>query len=325
MSKSLGNTVAPQDVIKQYGAEILRLWVSYEDYRSDISISPEMLKHIADAYRRIRNTCRYMLGNLYDFHPDTDAVAYDDLLDLDRWALHRLQQLIIRVRRAYEEFEFHGFFHTFHNFCVVEMSSFYLDVLKDRMYTTKAASKERRSGQTAMHAILSAMVKLMAPILSFTAEECWAYINQDGTSIYLQDFPDITDAWIDDALDQRWSQMITIRGEILKVLETARKEKVIGHSLDAQVEIYASGNTLEFLRDFETQLADICIVSAVVLHDDQEPVPADAVAAEEIAHLAVKITKAPGAKCPRCWHYRTTIGAQPQHPEICAACAAALS
>ncbi|PIE35648.1 isoleucine--tRNA ligase [candidate division KSB3 bacterium] len=325
MSKSLGNTMLPQEVIKQYGAEILRLWVSSEDYRNDISISPEMLKHIADAYRRIRNTCRYILGNLHDFDPQEHRVPYEELLDIDKWALHRLQILIQRIWKAYEEFEFHVFFHTFHNFCVVEMSSFYLDVLKDRMYTTKFDSKERRSGQTAMYEIVNAMVALMSPILSFTAEECWGYLNDNGTSVHLQDFPVANDAWLNTELDEHWSALIDVRSEILKQLERARKDKVIGHSLDAGIEVYASGNTYELLQGFASQLDDICIVSAATLFDGETPVPDDAIASEEIENLSVRIVKAPGEKCPRCWHYRTTIGENTAHVDICASCAEAIS
>jgi isoleucyl-tRNA synthetase len=324
MSKSLGNTVAPQDVIKQYGAEILRLWVSHEDYRTDITISEQILQHMADAYRRIRNTCRYILGNLYDFDPEQNRVAYDDLLEIDRWALHRLQNMIQRVRKAYDDFEFHLFFHTFHNFCVVDMSAFYLDILKDRMYTAKADSQARRSGQTAMYEILSVMIKLMAPILTFTAEECWGYLAKDGKSVHLQDFPEVNPAWINVELDERWSQLMDIRGEILKHLEMARKEKTIGHSLDALVELYASGKVYTLLKAFEDRLDDICIVSAVHILNENAEVPADAVAVEIPEKFHIRIGKAAGEKCPRCWHYRTTIGADAEYPEVCAQCAAAL-
>jgi isoleucyl-tRNA synthetase len=325
MSKSLGNVVAPQDVIKEYGAEILRLWVSYEDYRSDIAISQEMLKHLADAYRRIRNTCRYLLGNLSDYDPATDAVPYDTLLDIDKWALHGLQQLIARIRRAYEDFEFHVFFHVFHNFCVVDMSSFYLDVLKDRMYTTKANSLERRSGQTVMYEILGVMVKLMAPILSFTAEEVWQYLTKDGKSVHLEDMPKVNEAWINEELEERWTRVIEVRGEILKRLESARKEKLIGHSLDALVQIFTSGETYELLQEFEDQLASICIVSEAELFGEETPTPDDALVGEAIKDIYIRIARAYGEKCPRCWQYRTTIGENPEHPEICAQCAVALS
>lgn len=325
MSKSLGNIVAPQDVIKDYGAEILRLWVSYEDYRNDIAISQDMLKHLADAYRRIRNTCRYMLGNLSDYDPAKNAVPYNELLDIDKWALHRLQQLIAKIRKTYEDFEFHVFFHAFHNFCVVDMSAFYLDVLKDRMYTTKADSRERRSGQTALYEILCTMVKLMAPILSFTAEEVWGYLARDGESIHLEDLPEVNDSWLNEDLDGRWNRLIAIRGEILKRLELARQDKLIGHSLDALVQVFASGNTYTLLREFEDQLTSICIVSEAELYGEDIPIPDDAIASETIDSLYIRVAKAYGDKCPRCWQYRTTIGENAEHPEVCAQCAAALS
>ena len=322
MSKSFGNVVAPQDVIKQYGAEILRLWVSTEDYTSDISISMDMMKRIADAYRRIRNTCRYMLGNLSDFDPAKDAVKYDEMLEIDRWALHRLQLLIQRVWKAYEDFEFHIFFHAFHNFCVVDMSAFYLDVLKDRMYTAKATSKARRSGQTAMYEILNAMVKLMAPILSFTAEECWGYLAKDGKSVHLQDFPKANPAWMDEALNARWEKLGEIRSEILKPLEIARQNKAIGLSLDAQIAVYASGETLTLLRQFENDLADICIVSAATVYGDDAPIPADAVRSETVPNLAVKVSRAAGEKCPRCWHYDASNDQNATYPDLCPSCEA---
>jgi isoleucyl-tRNA synthetase len=192
------------------------------------------------------------------------------------------------------------------------------------MYTTKADSLERRSGQTAMYEILNAMVKLMAPILSFTAEECWSYLADDGESVHLQDFPEVNSAWLNDSLDERWARLMEIRGEILKNLEIARKEKVIGHSLDSLVEVYASGDSYTFLSNFEAQLDDICIISAVALYGDDTPVPEDAVAGETTDKIHIRIAKAPGEKCPRCWHYRTTIGDDPEYPEVCAQCAAAL-
>lgn len=325
MSKSLGNVIAPEDVIAKYGAEILRLWVSYEDYRNDIGMSPDLLEHLADAYRRIRNTCRYLLGNLYDFNPQTDRVPYQQMLEIDQWALHHLQYLIIKVRKAYEDFEFHQFFHAFHNFCTVEMSSFYLDVLKDRMYTSKANSVERRSGQTALYAILDAMVKLMAPILSFTAEEVWQCLTKSETSVHLEDLPVVNPVWQNDALEERWTRLLAIRDEILKRLEITRKEKLIGHSLDALVQVFTSGQTYEHLRQYEDQLASICIVSEAEVFGEETPIPDDAFASDVIEHLYVRVAKAYGEKCPRCWQYRTTIGENSAHPDLCAQCATALS
>ena len=205
------------------------------------------------------------------------------------------------------------------------MSAFYLDVLKDRMYTAKANSLERRSGQTALYEILSAMVKLMAPILTFTAEEVWGNLTKNGKSVHLEDLPMVNNAWCDAALEARWNRLIDVRGEILKRLEIARKEKLIGHPLDALVQVFATSETYELLKPFEAQLASICIVSEAELFGEETPVPDDAAPAEAVKNLAIRIAKAYGDKCPRCWQYRTTIGANAAHPEICAQCAAAIS
>ena len=252
MSKSAGNVVAPQEVIDKYGAEVLRLWVSAADYRDDIRISQEILTHLAEAYRRIRNTSRYLLGNLSDFDPGKDRVADKDLLEIDRWALLKLQKLVQRVEKAYDDFEFHVVFHSLHNFCAVDMSSFYLDILKDRLYTAKTASVERRSGQTAMHAILSAMVRLMAPVLSFTADEVWSYMKEGAKdkSVFLASFPKVEEKYLDKALEERWDRIIAVRGEAAKVLEALRRDKKIGHSLDAEVTLYAAPELHEFLKQY---------------------------------------------------------------------------
>src|SRR5574341_1477833 len=241
MSKSAGNVVAPQEVIDKYGAEVLRLWVSAADYRDDVRISPEILTHLAEAYRRIRNTSRYLLGNLFDFDPEKDGVADPQLLEIDRWALHRLQMLVQRVGKAYDDFEFHIVFHSIHNFCAVDMSAFYLDILKDRLYTAKAASIERRSGQTVMHKVLSALVRLMAPVLSFTADEVWGYMQESAKekSVFFAEFPKPEEKYIDSKLEARWEKLLAARGEAAKVLEALRRDKKIGHSLDAGVTLYA--------------------------------------------------------------------------------------
>ena len=192
MSKSLGNVIAPEEIIKQYGAEVLRLWVSAEDYRDDIRISPDILKRLSEAYRRIRNTCRFLLGNLGDFDPVTDALPYREMDELDRFALHQLQDLIKKIRHAYDRFEFHRVYHALHNYCVVDLSSFYLDILKDRLYVSATGSKSRRSAQTALYQILTTVLKLMAPVLSFTAEEAWWHLPQrTGETIHLESFPEV--------------------------------------------------------------------------------------------------------------------------------------
>ncbi len=322
MSKSAGNVVAPQEVIDKYGAEVLRLWVSAADYRDDIRISQEILTHLAEAYRRIRNTCRYLLGNLADFDPERDHVADKDLLEIDRWALHRLQKLVERVRKGYDDFEFHIVFHSIHNFCAVDMSAFYLDILKDRLYTAKASSVERRSGQTAMYAILSSMVRLMAPVLSFTADEVWKYMK-DGSkpeSVFLAPFPKANEKYLDGALESRWDRIIAVRGETAKVLEGLRRDKKIGHSLDAGVTLYAEPELRGFLSTYKDDLAFIFIVSSVEIADESNA-PADAYVSDIVKGLRIGAGPAKGKKCGRCWMYSETVGQVKDHPEICGRCA----
>jgi isoleucyl-tRNA synthetase len=322
MSKSSGNVVAPQEVIDKYGAEVLRLWVSAADYRDDIRISPEILTHLAEAYRRIRNTGRYLLGNLADFDPGKDRVSDKDLLEIDRWALHRLQKLVQRVRKGYDDFEFHIVFHSIHNFCAVDMSAFYLDILKDRLYTAKAASVERRSGQTAMYDILSAMVRLMAPVLSFTADEVWGYMNDKTRpeSVFLAGFPKPEERFIDDGLEARWDRIIAMRGETAKVLEALRRDKKIGHSLDAGVTLFAEPQLYEFLSGYKKDLALIFIVSSVDIARDSEA-PADAYTSETVKGIRIAAGQARGVKCGRCWMYSETVGVVKDHPGICGRCA----
>jgi len=322
MSKSAGTGVAPQEVIDQYGAEVLRLWVSAADYRDDVRISKEILTHLAEAYRRIRNTSRYLLGNLSDFDPGSDKVADKDLREIDRWALMRLQKLISRVEKAYDDFEFHVVFHAIHNFCAVDMSAFYLDILKDRLYTAKTASIERRSGQTAMHAILSSMVRLMAPVLSFTADEVWSYMpaSSKGKSVFLASFPAVADQYVDAALEARWDRIIAVRGEAAKVLEGLRRDKKIGHSLDAGVTLYASPELSAFLSSYQNDLAFIFIVSSVTIANEADA-PSDAYTSEAVKGLRISAGPAKGVKCGRCWMYSETVGAVKDHPEVCSRCA----
>ena len=322
MSKSAGNVVAPQEVIDKYGAEVLRLWVSAADYRDDIRISQEILTHLAEAYRRIRNTSRYLLGNLADFDPGKDQVADKDLLELDRWALHRLQKLIQRVEKAYEDFEFHVVFHSLHNFCAVDMSAFYLDIIKDRLYTAKTTSVERRSGQTVMHQALLAMVRLMAPVLSFTADEVWGYMKESANTktVFLSPFPRADEKRLDAALEARWDKILAVRGEAAKVLEALRRDKKIGHSLDAAVTLYAAPELAGFLEGYKKDLAFIFIVSRVELAPESGA-PADAYASDVVKGLKVTAGPAPGVKCGRCWMYSETVGTVKEHPGVCARCA----
>ncbi len=324
MSKSLGNTISPQEIIDKYGAEILRLWVSAQDYTSDIRNSDEIIKRLTETYRRIRNTARFMLGNLSDFDPAADMVAYGDMLELDRYALHVTQNLIEKVRERYEDFEPYVIYQLVHNFCVVDMSSFYLDILKDRLYVYGQDSLERRSAQSAVFQILVSLTKLLAPILAFTAEEIWDFIPDfagKDESVHLSTMPEV-DAGLKDAdLFAKWQRIIALRQEVSKVMEDARRDKVIGHPLDARVVLVAGGETLEFLQGIAADLRDVLIVSAVAVEAGEGPY----LESEEFPQLRVEVGKAAGEKCPRCWNYSEEIGKDSAHPEVCARCAAQLA
>jgi isoleucyl-tRNA synthetase len=322
MSKSVGNVVAPEEVIKKFGAEILRLWVAAQDYRDDIRISQEILQRLSDAYRRIRNTARYILGNIHDFDPAIDSVADADLLEIDRWALGKLEELVARVERSYEDYEFHVLYHAVHNFCSVEMSSFFLDVLKDRLYVSPARSTARRSAQTAMYRILDALTRLIAPVLSFTAEEIWGSLpGEREESVHLARFPRFDSRLLDAALNERYDKLLAVRSDVSKALELARNAKLVGHSLDARVLLEApAGQWKELLAGYRDELAALFIVSQVELAEGLD----EAVAGEAVPGLKIRIEKARGEKCERCWNYATTVGENSAHPTICHRCSAAL-
>ncbi|MFZ5639408.1 MAG: isoleucine--tRNA ligase [Bacillota bacterium] len=323
-SKSLGNVTDPLDVIKQMGADILRLWVSSTDYRSDVACSPNILKQMSEAYRKIRNTCRYMLGNLYDFDPAKDSVPYEKLSELDRLALLKLHKLIKRVTDAYRDFEFHIVYHAVHNFCAVDMSAFYLDIIKDRLYTSRPDSAERRAAQTVMYEIIQALVRLLTPVLAFTSEEIWRYLPKTGgspASVQMTDMPEVKESYLDAALEEKWERIIKVREEVARVLEGARKEKAIGHSLDAAVGIYADAALYEFLKPLTDQLAIIFIVSKVNLYGPEQAAPDNAVSAPDTPGLKVAVSQAPGVKCERCWIYDEGVGADIDHPALCPRCA----
>ena len=316
MSKSAGNVIASEEVIGQLGADVLRLWVAGEDYRDDIKISKEILKRLGDAYFRIRNTYRFLLGNLSDFHPEEDWVSYRELYEMDRWALYQLQKLIARVREAYERFEFHTVYHSVQNFCAVEMSALYFDILKDRLYTFSSNSLGRKSAQTALYEILEALTRLMAPILSFTSEEVWKYIPQEpgkAESVHLTSFPEVRSEYLDDALNERWERIWEIRTLVTKVLEESRKEKVIGLSLDAQVHLHLPEKLFSFLQPYEKDLKSIFIVSSVTLHPSKDE-----------KEVRTEVFRAEGKKCERCWNYDVSVGHHPEHLSICQRCVEAI-
>lgn len=311
MHKSLGNGIDPQDVIKQYGADVLRLWVASSDYHADIRISPDILKQLSEAYRKIRNTARYILGNISDFNPNTDMAEPSEFMSIDKWALAKLNNLIDKVKEAYDKYEFHIVYHAIHNFCVVDMSNFYLDVLKDRLYTEKADSKQRRAAQTSIYLILNAMTRMIAPILAFTSDEIWKYMphaNGDQPEhIVFNTMPKKVSVDIDDEFMDYWDKIHELRDEVKKSLETYIKDKTIKSSLEAKVVLLAGGDTLSFLKKAEKELAASFIVS------DVEIVESD-------CELEIKIEKAEGEKCERCWSISKTVGSNSEHPTLCARC-----
>ena len=320
MSKSVGNVVAPEQIIKQYGAEVLRLWVASSDYRDDVRLSDQILKGLSEGYRKIRNTLRYALSNLYDFVPAQHSVKDEALLPLDRWAQGRLSELVARVTRSYEAYEFHGVFHSVVEFCAMDLSAMYFDILKDRLYTSKAAGPARRAAQTVLFRIAKELLTLLAPVLSFTAEEAWQFLPGDRpSSVFLSDFPK-PGAAPDPALMGTFEGLFQIRSEVQKHLEGARRDKVIGASLEAKVLLSASGPVRSFLEEHQAQLPGLFIVSQVDLAPSPsakaQPLTVNAFPAPST--LQVQIERADGQKCPRCWTYSAAVG-EPR--EVCDKCA----
>ncbi|MBQ4051570.1 MAG: isoleucine--tRNA ligase, partial [Oscillospiraceae bacterium] len=321
MHKSLGNGIDPSEITEQYGADILRLWVASSDYHADIRISKEILKQLSEAYRKIRNTARYILGNLNGFDPNTDRVSIEELTELDKWAMSRLDEVIAKAKVGYDAFDFHVAFHAIHNFCVVDMSSFYLDIIKDRLYCEKKDSVARRAAQTAMYDILSALTRLVAPILVFTAEEIWQHIpaceGLDMESVFYNDMPEQTGITVaDPAL---WETLAAVRMDVQKALELKRASKEIGKSLEAQVVLTCSDELYETLAPVSEMLPDLFIASQVVVEKG------DAGELQgEAEGLFVTVVRAEGDKCDRCWKFDFTVGSDAEHPTLCARCAAAV-
>jgi len=315
MSKSVGNVISPEKVVKQYGAEVLRLWISSENYTEEVRISDEILKRLSEAYRKIRNTFRFFLGNLNDFDEPNDRVSIDELPEIDRYILDRAREMQEKVISAFDRYEYHYFYHSLYSFCVVDLSAFYLDIIKDRIYTFPKKSKERRSAQTTLYDLNQMMVRLIAPVLSFTAEEIWQSIKGwDGkSSVHTEKFFDAEKLKADGGLKANWDYLWELRKDVIKVLEEKRREKEIGHSLDAKVMITLPKDKFEIAKRYEDELPFIFIVSQVEI------------TSKENGEIEISTAKADGKKCERCWNYSVDVGKSSEHPDACGRCVKNLS
>jgi isoleucyl-tRNA synthetase len=328
MSKSKGNVVAPQQVMGELGADILRLWVASTDYSGELSISKEILKRVVESYRRIRNTLRFLLANIADYDHARDALPVDEWLEIDRyaWVMTRdLQAALTPSENGvkapasaghYGSYEFHVVAQRLQSFCSEDLGGFYLDILKDRLYTAPAASRSRRSAQNALYHITHALTRLMAPILSFTAEEVWEVLDRTDASVFEQTWYEHPAPADEDVLRTRWQRLRTLRSDVLRQLEALRASGKIGSSLAGEVELHADGEAGEFLRSFDDDLRFVFITSQARVSGD------DAADIVETSVPGVKLSVAPSAhaKCERCWHYRADVGADAEHPDLCGRC-----
>ncbi|MDT8859102.1 isoleucine--tRNA ligase [Alkalihalobacillus sp. MEB130] len=316
MSKSIGNVVIPNDVMKQLGADILRLWVASVDYQADVRVSDKILKQVSESYRKIRNTFRFLLGNLHDFDPAKHYVK--DLKDVDLFMLVKLNEVIEKVEQAYDQYQFSTVYHTIHNFCTIELSSFYMDLAKDTLYIEHADHPARRAIQTVMYEVLVSLTKLVSPILSHTADEVWEHIPAvSEESVQLTDMPTVTSFGEVEELKSKWNHFMAVRDDVLKALEQARNEKKIGKSLTAAITLYSSGEVAELLKGI-SQLEKLFIVSNVTLAGDVSEAPSDAVVFEQ---LAIVVESAKGETCERCWVVSETVGTDQEHSGLCTSCA----
>lgn len=313
MHKSLGNGMSPDEVTDKYGADILRTWVASSDYHADIRISQDILKQLSDAYRKIRNTARFILSNLGDFNPDTDSVSVEKLDGIDKWAMARMDEIIEKCKSAYDKFDFHIVYSTMRDFCTIDLSNFYLDILKDRLYVEKADSESRRAAQTVIYNILRTMTLYLAPVISFTAEEIWGYMprseKDDAESVFFNKLPEKSGVSADEEFMEKWEKIDELRDIVNKALEEARGQKLIGKSLEAKVTLNCGRDWYEFAKSVENDLVAAFIVSAV------------SVEKSEFDGVDVKVEVAPGEKCERCWTHSDTVGKCAEHPTLCARCA----
>jgi isoleucyl-tRNA synthetase len=326
MSKSLGNTVLPTEVCEKWGADLLRLWVASQDYTADVRMSDNVMTQLSEAYRKLRNTFRFALGNLADFDPARDSVPDVEMEELDRWMLSRTAELVKQCRGWYESFEFHRVFHALHDFAVVDLSAFYFDVLKDRLYTFAARNRARRSAQTAVYRIATALLRMATPIMAFTAEEIWRHFPRaagDVESAHLALFS--TAAEVGSSLDVQiaanWEKLLVVRTEVLRALEAARNAKTISGALEAKVLLSAGGDLASLLEQYKRWLPALFIVSQVELGNSA---PSDAQKSELLPGLGVAVMRADGTKCERCWNYSTHVGEDADYPTVCERCVKAL-
>lgn len=322
MSKSMGNVIAPQEIIKKYGAEILRLWVASENYQNDVRISDETLNRLVDAYRRIRNTCRFLLGNLHDFRIEDHGLPMDRLLPMDRFAMDLINRRHVKIVEAYNQFEFHKVFHILHNLCITDLSAFYLDVVKDRLYVSATDSITRRSAQTVLWHVLEVLLADMAPVLSFTAEEIYRNLPRQAGGAFGSAFGmrfRSSGEFILDEERQAWETVLQVRAETTKAIEPVRKSGEIGHSLDTQLTLYAKDDLLEVLQARAADLREVFLVSKVVLARESDA-PEDAFLSQDVGGLRIAVASAPGVKCPRCWVFSEDIPGAGEHGDICPRC-----
>lgn len=321
MSKSVGNTVAPQKIFNEYGADILRLWVAATDYSGEMTVSDEIFKRVADSYRRIRNTARFMLGNLNGFDPATDVLAAEEMLALDYWIVRQCQLLQNDIIDHYHNYNFLNIYQKIHNFCVIELGGFYLDVIKDRQYTTKADGVARKSTQTAMFHILEMLSRMIAPILSYTADEVWQSIpGQRADSVFLSDFDESGDLYPESTQfpDESWQTLMSVKTAVNKELESKRADKTVGSGLSAEVDIYCDAELSELLNRLESELRFVMIVSRATVNTLDEAT--EAAVETEIPGLKLAVSASAHNKCERCWHHREDVGQHAEHPDICHRC-----
>ena len=321
MSKSLGNTILPKDITEKYGADILRLWVSSVDYREDVRISENILQQMSDAYRRIRNTARFLMGNLNNFDYANDKVDYKDMFEIDKWAMHKLEELKAKTTEFYDKYEFYSLFQEITYFCSMEMSSFYLDIVKDRLYCEGTTSIERRSAQTVLTEVLKVLVRIISPVLSFTADEIWERIPEalkEEESVHLSKWIEANPEYLNEELAKKWDKIARLRREVNKKLEAERQTGLIGHSLDARVLLNIANDEYSFIKDYtENEVSDLFIVSQVKFVNDN-------LAESEIEGISIGVEKASGEKCERCWKYDEEVGHDHNHSDVCPRCASVL-